>query len=478
MTKMEYVLLSKKQNDVESDKAVNQDVRAVFGSANNDAFNVVVRRTNVELRYTMKKRRLDAPDGHAYYITLFTNEKNKKRAVEALEDAHRRVTQDGEFRKKYHVVVLSDDVSSYYCVKAYPVFHEYEKQIRRLIYKHLTMSLGVMWIDKTVDEELKNQLKERTKGISSEKLIVQMLHEMDMSQLEQYLFSSRRETSASDMIDKHLSDANIEGMTKEEMAATIQRSRPQSVWERYFAAHIEIEDLQSKMTTVRDNRNKVAHCKPFYSNDFSDSMKVLKEDGLIDKLTNATENIRTKELSLVTMQDVLHGLAEFGRFFKAAAVIVTPALVELADFMQSIRNSIIIPGIINPLVEALEVQRQINEAAMSPLASLATEQTQSINNAIDYAHLNAFSDQLSINKNLVDNPLMEHIRRAEELNRLYDPPLAETLSMQNEISEHIANNNIINESYTEEEVLSDATKTAKDDNEKEASGEIDKTIDP
>jgi len=77
-----------------------------------------------------------------------------------------------------------------------------------------------------------------------------MLHEMDMSQLEQYLFDPRREISASDMIDKHLSDANIKRMTKEEIATAIQSARPQSVWEKYFADHIAVEDIQSDVNVL------------------------------------------------------------------------------------------------------------------------------------------------------------------------------------------------------------------------------------
>ena len=55
----------------------------------------------------------------------------------------------------------------------------------------------------------------------------------------------------------------------------------------------------------------------------------------------------------------------FVKFVTAAAVIVSPALIVLAKYMQAIRNSIDIPGIINPLIEALERQRLIDETAMN-----------------------------------------------------------------------------------------------------------------
>ena len=427
MIKMEYIFFEKKQNTIKSDKVVKQDIQRAFGITWNDVFSVAVKRTNVELRYTLEKRKMDISDDNVYYMTLFTNEKYKKRAVEALEETHLKMIQNGEIRKKYHVVVLSDDVSSYYCVKAYPVFHEYEKQIRRLVYKLLTMSLGAMWIDKTVDEELKKQLKERKNSISGEKLIAQMLHEMDMSQLEQYLFDPRREVSASDMIDECLSDVNTESMTKEEIVATIQRARPQSVWEKYFANHIEVEDLQSKMIIVRANRNKVAHCKPFYSNDFYDSMKILKDEGLIIKLTSAIENIRTRELSLVTARDVFQGLLDFGKFFKAASIIATPFLIEWANLVQFLRNDIVIPGISRFLNEITGSQKQVNEFAMNPAVSSIVNQTKDIGNTLGASHLNTLMNQTNVEKRLLNDSFLQSFQKADQLNKLLNIPLMESL---------------------------------------------------
>jgi len=429
MEKMEYILLHKRHDVVKSDRDVRREVHKAFENVANNKFIITVKRTKIEIQYTLQKRSMDNTDGSAYYLTLYTNGKNKKKAIEALEIAHCKITQEEEIRKNYHVVVLCDDVSSYYCVKAYPVFHEYEKQIRRLIYKYLTMSLGAFWVDKTVDEELKKQLKGRTGG-SAEKLIAQALHEMDMSHLEQFLFDPIREISTSDMIDQHLSDENIESMTKEEIVSTIRNARPHSVWDKYFAAHIDIEDLQTKMSDIRGNRNKVAHCKSFYSKEFSDSMRILKEDGLIDKLSVAIDEFETSELGIITARDILSGLVELGKFINTASTAFLSASMTFANITQSISRSIDIPKIINStMIETLGKQRQIS-------------------------------------------PWLEAIQRAEQVNSFLDPSLLGALEKSNEISEHVASNYMLSKFidepfYNDEDSLGNAEGIEEGDNEQD-----------
>jgi hypothetical protein len=301
--------------------------------------------------------------------------------------------------------------------------------------------------------------------MNGEKLIAQMLHEMDMSQLEQYLFDPRREISASDMIDKYLSVENIESMTKDEIMTAIQHARPESVWDKHFVVHIEIEDLQSKMGIIRNNRNKVAHCKPFYSKDFYDSMTILKTEGLINKLTNAIEKLETRELSLVTKQDVYNSLVAFGNFFKAAAIIVSPALIEFASFMQSIYKNLVWPVIINPLAEALEKQNQINRAAMNPMTASAFKQAQAISKAVNFAHLNTLSKQIRIAESLTKNPLLESLQRAEQLNKLYNPSLLEALRRGNAIKELTENTYMMNEYIDDIYINEENTNDLDDENE-------------
>ena len=348
--KMEYILLVKDSNADKSDKSVLQDIKKVFDTTDDASFNVLIKRTEIKIDFTINKRNMDNAEGSAYYLTLIANGKSKQKRIEASEFVHKTITQNVQLRKDYDVTTLYDDVSSYYCIKAYSILHEYEIQIRRLIYKYLIMSLGALWVNKTFGEDLKKQLKERTQG----KLVAELLHEMDMSQLESYLFEKKRDKSAESVIDELLSDENIKSMTKEEIMAIVQNARSQSLWDKYFAKHVHIENLQEKMEVIRVNRNKVAHCKPFYSQDYNVAIKILKDDGLIDTLIIAIDKFEMKDRSqsdiidiviqddiqYITIQNVVQGLAEFGEFVKLASIKMSPALIAFGEFVDSIQKSI------------------------------------------------------------------------------------------------------------------------------------------
>ena len=256
MTKMEYILLTKDPIAAKSDKGVKQDIQKVLGSDGNDTFTETIKRTNVQLRFSIKKRNIENAEGSAYYLTISANNKSKLKEIEALESAHFKLFRNERLRKGYRLVVLRDDVSSHYCIKAYPIFHEYETAIRRLIYKYLIVSFGAMWASKTMTNDMMKQLKERTNGKSDDKLVTEALQDMDMSFLEMYLFDAQREVTPTDVVDTLLSDKNIENMTKEEMIVAIHRARPKSLWDMHFAAHFDIKDLKSKMGVIRINRNK------------------------------------------------------------------------------------------------------------------------------------------------------------------------------------------------------------------------------
>jgi len=139
---MEYVLLHTKHGIEKSDENVEQDIKTLFGDATNNTFVEKVKHTNVEMCYAIQKRAMADDEGMAYYMTLVANGKTTLKSLEALEKVHFKISENNAFRSKYHIVTICDDVSSHYCKKAYPAFHDYEKQMRRLLYKYLTMTLG------------------------------------------------------------------------------------------------------------------------------------------------------------------------------------------------------------------------------------------------------------------------------------------------------------------------------------------------
>lgn len=399
--KMEYILLLKKQDGaIDADEKVNRDIQNIYGKSH--IFELVAKRTKVEISRIVQKRKLDNVDGSAYYFTLISNEKKKQKAIEALEIAHNMLMQNSEIRKNYNIIVLYDDISSYYSIKAYSIFHEYEKQMRRLIYKLLAMCWGTMWAKITIDEALKAQIKDRTKGISDEKLIEQALHEMDMFQLEKFLFTPQREMPLDCLVDEYFNDENMGKLSKEEMVDAINKARAQSIWEKYFASHIVIENLKDKMDTIRINRNKVAHNKTFMSEDFKVSMLILKDEGLIDKLSTGVDNLEMIELDLFEWSSVIRDFAEFGRRVSESAAKLSASMALISQGF--VENQKRIMDNISPALRALATINLQNYQA------IAERQQQVMNSVV----INA-AKALQVQTAIVDNDWYNEIhKRCEE----------------------------------------------------------------
>ena len=65
--------------------------------------------------------------------------------------------------------------------------------------------------------------------------------------------------------------------------------------DRYFSDKIVIEQLEDKLTIIREERNKIAHIKHYYKKDFDEDKQILS--GFNVKLEEATRSIEVSDLT-------------------------------------------------------------------------------------------------------------------------------------------------------------------------------------
>lgn len=132
--------------------------------------------------------------------------------------------------------------------RTYPDLNEFERNIRNLVFRIVTKAFGTKWLGKTVTEEMKNGLKAsiqtRPKALRDERLIEEALYEMDIKELENYLFLPQCDVSCEQVVDIALSPENLKQMSKEQIEAELGAARPKSLWERQFADKVSINGLQ------------------------------------------------------------------------------------------------------------------------------------------------------------------------------------------------------------------------------------------
>lgn len=214
-----------------------------------------------------------------HYLTIEIDGQRKDRCAEILGTANQ-IILSAASKERYNIILAYDGVSKYYCDRTYPDLSEFERNVRNLVFRIVTKAFGAKWLDKTATEEMKNGLKAsiqtRPKTLRDERLIEAALYEMDIKELENYLFLPQRDVSCEQVVDVVLSPENLKQMTKEQVVDKLGTARPRSLWERQFAEKVSIDGLQETLQHIRVLRNQVAHAKPFSHADFTKCRSILQ----------------------------------------------------------------------------------------------------------------------------------------------------------------------------------------------------------
>ncbi|MEQ9919911.1 HEPN domain-containing protein [Pectobacterium brasiliense] len=186
---------------------------------------------------------------------------------------------------KNNVQTLWDDISYTYSLKAYPLIHELENLLRKLITKFMLTNVGLSWSETAIPDELKKIRKDKKSlGINN------YLYDTDFIQLSNFLFDAYR-TQDLDSLIKKIKDHGEDSIKINEINEFI----PKSNWQRYFQKHVDCEAslLKSRWEKLYILRCKIAHNNFFEKNDYeslksmSDEIKPIIESAIfsLEKIT-------------------------------------------------------------------------------------------------------------------------------------------------------------------------------------------------
>ena len=342
--RIEYVLIEKqgKQKLKPSKSRITQLLKKCFPSITSGIISIKGKRKTFDLTYQITccpATDNDSTD-NIYNIAIECTHSNKQKCVELIEKAHNELSQLITLEQDCHLIIADDELSEYFCNRAYPKYQHFERQLRHLIFKVVTKAYGNLWTKLTLPSELKKRLKDditSRRGTTKEDILIEeALHEMTMGQLIDYLFYGPSEIMLPEYIDEHYPVNKLKQLSKEELITIIEKTRKKSVWNLFIAKDIDINEPQRKLSFLRENRNKVAHCKQFYSDDYNKSIEYI--DLFIPKIESAIENASIADS--LSIRSVLLGFGDFtiGLANMAAKIgqMLSPALLKIAEINASI----------------------------------------------------------------------------------------------------------------------------------------------
>lgn len=188
-----------------------------------------------------------------------------------------------------------DDISYHYSIQAYPLIHEIENILRKLITKFMLINVGTGWTKNSIPDEFRTSKISADKDSQSKPFNQNLLYDADFIQLSYFLFSEYKEINTNELITtiKCLK----EGEVNVEAILNLKKFIPTTNWQKYFQKHIdcEAEFLNKKWIQLYDLRCKIAHNNTFTKKDFNDTIFII--DAIKPILINATDKLEVIEVS-------------------------------------------------------------------------------------------------------------------------------------------------------------------------------------
>jgi len=198
-----------------------------------------------------------------------------KRFLALLKKVRGTVVQAGG-----EIETLWNDLSSHYAEKAYPLIHEIENLMRRLIAHFMLVTVGREWAQETLPKAVQEAVNN-----SKRKDYLNILHTVDFIHLGDILFRPYSKMTPQELF------AKVKAVETVEDAKALQEFVPESNWKRYFATLVACEDgyLKSRWEQLYELRCKVAHNALMTSTDLEEIQKLVGDVKPI--LQNAIENL-------------------------------------------------------------------------------------------------------------------------------------------------------------------------------------------
>lgn len=219
----------------------------------------------IEFKYKLQESGNSNDNNKFFNIEIFSTEDN----LVAFSELARSVKKILHVNQENSIQILWDDISFYYSSRGYPIVHEVENLMRKLITKFMLTTVGLGWTKETIPEGLKKS--SRAEKVEKNN---NYLYETDFIQLSSFLFDEYRTLDMEGLIKK-ISKIN----TSMVLVSDIIDFIPKSNWERYFQERVDCEGeyLKSRWDKLYQLRCKIAHNNSFTKADFESIEKIANE---------------------------------------------------------------------------------------------------------------------------------------------------------------------------------------------------------
>ncbi len=330
---------------------------AIKNTLTANKFNVEYNNENFEIQYNYT-----CNDNGEHFLKIEIIKNDNLKIAKVLNYINENIKKS-ILHQDYYIIQTYDESSKYLCDKIYPKFNEFERKIRRLIYLILIKAFGKLWVQETINDELKNKLKNKLN--STDAMIEKALQEMDINDLEDFLFKPRYWYNIEEVIDNELSIKNIGTLEKDEIIKHLEKIQKYRLWDKCFS-EIKITKLEEKLERIRKLRNEVAHFKEISLKQYAESQILLKS--ITKEIDTAIINISLKNYDLSISKDILISFSEMSKKIKESlSALLEPISFDFVSeaiksmFEQIEQTKLELPEGLFPKLENPFTNKSINE---------------------------------------------------------------------------------------------------------------------
>jgi len=374
------------ENKTDLTGRIKEMLDQVFKDVTNDSFSYTFDdKSSYSFKYDLSEKVEKA------YLKIINNESDAK-ALSSIRD----IISKNEHRKDFLIICSYDEASLSYCCRLMKPMGIFERHLRELMYLIITKAFGVDWVKKTIPKDIQDSIKEKTHGLSDEKITETALELLTFNEIIIYLFNERYINISPEIIlENELSDEKLKTLSKEEIIAIISNNRKCSLWNNLFA---DIKGINKEtIKNISGYRNDVMHHHTLSEESFKTiSREVKKADKIITQaITDIESKIYTEEERKIVLSSIGYSLSEMlSKSLRNSFDYSNLGLSTSQLFGESLRNisdySNLGLSVSESLKESLKNSFDYSNLGLSVSESLR----ESLRNISDYSNLGLSTSQL------------------------------------------------------------------------------------
>lgn len=215
------------------------------------------------------------------FLDIIVDGKSKAQAITGLEYIQELLLNHD--MDDYYIPIISyDAISEYYCNKIFGKLNSLERNLRKLLFDIYIANFDVQYYEATITKEHQDEIKKiiKAKGGAKARKTEQLknfFYALDYGSLRKILFTPSWTEIDQKEKDKFLSEnTDLSTLSDEELRNKFLKFSPKSDWERFFSEKIKIEKIEELIKDIGLYRNKVAHFKFFYKQDYNECDKKIR----------------------------------------------------------------------------------------------------------------------------------------------------------------------------------------------------------